>query len=756
MLNKKLKILIFIFLASIGAAAELFAQDVYVKEVRFEGVTRVSEQTLRPMLRTRPGAAVGREEINQDIHDLFGLGFFKDVQVHREGGVYTFVFVEKQVITKIVIEGNKKIKDAPLREAITIPLYQPLREAKVAESVEAIRKLYIDKKYYLAEISHRLRVSEKGDTEFVFSIREHSPALIRQVQFIGNTVFGDEELRKVVRTRRKSGFGWLTGAGKFDEEYLKEDVLRLTFHYLKNGYLKVQVEQPRVTLTKDKKYFFVTFRMTEGDRYRISSVNLEGDILTTQAELMLKLLTKKEQIYNREFIERDLQMLTQLYANQGYAFVHIRPLTETDEIQKTAAITYHIVRGERIAIERIEIHGNTITRDKVIRRELKLKEGDIYNESKLNESKDRVKALGFFKDVNFATPRGSKDNALNLDVTVEEKPTGSFSIGAGFSTVDNFILQGSLQKQNFFGRGWNGEISAELSSRYQQFLFSMTDPYFLDSEWMLGLSSQRTNFRYEDFDRESYGGSFSVGHRLFDYSSINLTYQAEQVSAVDFASFVPQRFKDNASGLTSLISLALIRDNRDNRIYAKKGTYHLVKAEVSGSKLGGDNDFFRITGKSQYYQPLGKKFIFKTFARAGYIENLGNRTLPLFNRFFLGGVNSLRGYYPESIGPTENVVDSTGKARTFVFGGDKMVAFNGEVEYVLFEPAGLNAVVFFDAGNAFGEGETLAFDRLRLDYGFGLRWVSPMGPLRFEWGFPINRKSDERKTVFNFTIGTFF
>lgn len=735
-------------------------EGLYVEKVLIEGTSRISEMTIRSQLQTKPGTVVSREDVNQDIRTLYQLGYFKDVQVDqekgKEGWIYTFHVIEKPLLSKIVIEGNKKIKDDALREVITIPLYQPLSENKVRESMDAMKKLYAAKRYYLVDIDYRIRTAPNGDYEFVFVIKEYSQAFVRQVQFIGNTVFTDEELGGLLKTRKKAFLGWLTGAGKYNEEDLKQDVLRLTFYYLKNGYLRVRVESPQVTISKDRRYLFVTFYLEEGDRYRVGTVDIAGDILTTKEELLQDRLTKPGQIYNREFIEKDLLAMTEAYANQGYAFVHIQPATTTNEVEKVANIIFDIQKGSRISIEKINVKGNTTTRDKVVRRELEIKEGDIYNEHLMKKSREKVQALGFFKDVNFATPRGTRDDTLDLDITVEERPTGSFSVGAGFSTTEDFVFTGSLSKQNFFGLGINGEVSAEVSSRRQQFLFSMVDPYFLDTEWILGVSSFRTVFRFEDFDRDSYGGSFSIGHRFFDYASMSLGYQAEQVTAEDFSALVPQRFRTNASGLTSLVSLTLNRDTRDDRLYANKGMFNSVKGEVSGDKLGGDNDFFRITGKTQLYQPLGKGFSFRIFLRAGYIHSLNNDIIPLYDRFFLGGVNSMRGFFPQSIGAKENVTDANGNPASFVFGGNKMFVSNFEIEYPIYAPVGLKFVTFFDAGNAYSEQETLAFNQMRMNYGFGIRWVSPMGPLRFEWGFPIDRQPDEQKSVFNFTIGQFF
>ncbi|MDP2600300.1 MAG: outer membrane protein assembly factor BamA [Deltaproteobacteria bacterium] len=740
-----------------------FAQEGgghFVQEVRIQGVQRVPESTIRSNIQTQAGRIANREQLNADIRRLFKLGYFQDIQVEQERGAHgmivTFVVIEKAVINKLVITGNHKIKAPAIREVVTVPLYQTLNEKRLAESVVAIKNLYAKKNYYSVDVSWRVETTPEGEYELVLDIREYPMAVIRQVQFVGNTVFTDDELRKQIRTKKKGTLSFMTGTGHYKEEDLKQDVLRLTFHYLKNGYLKVRVENPKVSLTKDKRYFFVTFHLEEGDRYRIGKVGVAGDILTTREELISKLQTKPGQIYNRELIEKDMQELTKLYGNQGYAFVNIQPVTDTDEVAKTADIIYTIEKGPRIFIERIEISGNTTTRDKVIRREMKVKEGDVYSESEIEQSRQKIAALGFFKEVNFATPRGARDDMLVLKISVEEKPTGSFSVGAGFSTTEDFILSGSISKQNFFGRGWNGEISAEASSRRQQFLLNMTDPYFFDSEWIVGMSAFKTAYRFTDFNRDSYGGSFSIGHRFFDNMSVSLGYEAEEVDATDFQTFVPASFREDASGLTSLVSFTLNRDTRDNRIYASKGMFNQAKMEVSGSKLGGSNNFWRASGKVQFYQPVVDQLVFKTYLRIGYIKSMDDGIVPLFERYFLGGVNTLRGFYPLSIGPSEIVPGPLGTPVTFVFGGDKMMVINAELEYPIIPSLGLKGVGFFDAGNAYGEGSNFSFEEIRMDWGFGLRWVSPMGPLRFEWGFPIDRQPGEQKTVFNFTIGHFF
>jgi outer membrane protein insertion porin family len=733
-----------------------------VREVVLQGNVRTSEETIRATIRTVPGSVLSPEMVNRDIKALYKLGQFRDIKVEKKpvrGGVrLTYIFVEKPLIAEISFQGNRKIKSDDLRPEVTQRVFDVLDEKAVAESKQKIRDAYAKKGYYLAEVEYHLeRVDDSGDAKLVFDIQERARVAVRRVLFMGNKVFRDSELRKEIKTKQKTMFSFLTGSGKYEDDMLKNDVLLLTYHYLNHGYLKVKVSPPRVTISKDRRYIFVSFQIHEGDQYRIGEVTLSGDILTTEPELKGILNTKKGQIYVQRTLEEDILRLTDRYGDEGYAYANILPRTVPDDVTLTADIDINIQKGHRITIERINISGNTVTRDKVIRREMELKENDRYSERRLRRSREKLMRLGYFEEVNFATPRGSRDDTMVLNITVKERPTGSFNIGAGFSSVENFILSASVQKQNFFGYGISGAISMELSKRRQLFLLSLSDPYFLDSEWIAGLSAYRSAYHYTDFRRESTGGELTLGHRFFDNFSAHLGYQIEEVKVSDFSLAVPQLFKQNASGLTSALSLSVARDTRDNRILPTKGTFNIVTQEVSGTKLGGENDFYRVNFRSMFYQPIWKSIIFKQFFRVGYIKSLNDQPVPLFERFFTGGVNSLRGFFPNSVGPRLRIPKSpSGKDEEFVYGGDKLLLFITELELPIYDPAGIRAVVFFDAGNAFAENENYSILNLRADYGFGLRWNSPMGPLRFEWGIPINRRPDEDAVVFNFTIGSFF
>lgn len=747
--------LLLLFISSAALAAPA------IRVIEVQGNTITPAESVKAMIGSREGSAYDRDQVHRDVKALYDSGRFSDVWVDKlsaAGGVkLVFHVVEKPVVSKISFEGNRKIKDKALKKDITIEPYTQLSQALLLESMEKIREAYHKKDYNLVEVDYELRPTEEGEAELVFKIKENQKTFINKVSFIGNRVFSDKKLRGVVKSRKKGMFSFLSGSGKLREELLEADMALLIRHYLNHGYLRINVSTPQVEVTKDKKYIYITYRIEEGKQYRIRNIKVGGDILTTPEELLALLKTEEGTIYNQMIVDQDLETLTVLYGNEGYAFANIRPVPDIYDEEETVDLTFYIERGKRIKIEKININGNTVTRDKVIRRELKIKENDIYNEEKVRLSKTKLMQLGYFESVDFSTPRGSTDDTLILNIDVKEKPTGSFNLGAGFSTVDKFIFSASVAKQNFFGYGWSGQIAAELSSRRQLFYAQIDDPYFLDTDWMLGLSGYRMVYRYQDFDRESVGGSISVGRRLFDYSSVSIGYTFEEVEVTDFSAIVPQIFRDNASGRTSEVSLTVARDTRDNRIFPAKGSYNVVTSELSGSKLGGQNDYYRVIGNSRWYFPIKWGFVAKFNGRIGYIKSLNDQAVPLFERFFTGGVNSLRGYYPLSVGPKLRIPASvSGGDCEFGYGGNKELLFNVELEVPIYAPGGFKGVLFFDAGNAFAENQNYSIVNLLADYGFGLRWLSPMGPLRFEFGFPIIKRPGDDPMVFNFTVGSFF
>ncbi len=731
-----------------------------VRAIEVKGNVRVDRQAVLSTIETKVGSAYVPDKVRRDVQALYRMGAFDDVQVEKTsvaGGVrLTYIVSERAHVTKVVFAGNRKVKEDKLKALSDVKPFGPADSRRIDATIRKIQDHYVSQGYHLAEIEPEFKKipGEEGQ-ELVFHVREGSPIKVRRINFIGNKAFSDKQLRSKVRTKEKGYLSWLTSGGKYQDEAVKRDTTFLAHHYQNNGYLKVKVSPPQVYLSRDRQWITVTYRVEEGEKYKVRNVGMDGDILTTREELISKFKLKPGQIYARKNVEEDLMLLSQVYGDQGYAFANINPAIQPHDEDLTADVIYVAQKGPRVHIEKINISGNTITRDKVIRRELRIKENTLYNETRLRESQQRVQALGYFEEVNFATPKGSADDKIHINISVKEKPTGTFSIGAGFSSAENFIFTASIAKQNFLGYGISGQFSTELSSKRQLFILSFEDPHFLDSEWSLGVSGFRTVNVFEDFDRRSFGGSLTFGRALFEHWYFRLGYQIENVNVGDFRTTVPAVFTQNLSGLTSATSFSLIRDTRNNRLFPTKGMYQAASVEYAG--LGGDNDFIRWTENFRYYQPIWKKLTGKINLTVSQISSLNSLPVPLFERFFMGGVNSLRGYVLRSVGPSVQIPSSpTGGDNRFVFGGNKMIQGNFELEIPLYSPAGFNLVSFVDVGNAFAEDENFSITRLRAAYGFGLRWNSPLGPLRFEWGFPFHRNPGEDKAVFNFTIGSFF
>jgi outer membrane protein insertion porin family len=740
----------------------VFAESIV--NVDFSGLVSVSEPAVRAKIQSLEGTEYSEASVNKDVKSLYATGYFKDVSVSRQatgGGVkLVFSLIEKMTVGKVTVQGNKKIKKDEIREALSLRDADLLDPAKIAESKKAIYRLYEKKGYYLADIDSSIEPfdADENQVELVFTIHENKAVKIKRIRFIGNKDFNDKKLRGKIKSKEKGSFSFVSGSGKLNLEKLASDVQMLRYFYLDNGYLHVKVDEPSVTLTRDKESIYISLPVHEGKPFTVSSVAVAGDLLTTEEELTRQFAQKAGKLYRKSLEIEDLQFLERFYGDQSYAFANIVPQIDADDVSHTAKVTYYVQKGPKIKIGKILIKGNDVTRDKVIRRELRIFENAYYSQTNLEMSKTRLYQLGYFESVNVSTPRAEDDSKVDVIIEVKEKNTGSFSVGAGFSTLESFIFTASIQKDNFFGMGWSGGVSANISKLRQDFSVSMSDRYFLDTKWYFGFTAQRFQSALNrDFDQSRFGGTVSFGREIFDFFDVRMGYQIEDVSVANFSSQVPAFFQQNASGLTSGVFGSLTYDRRDNKLLTTKGYFATVVGEYMGEALGGTNNHWKVTSDTRTFFRLPKKIVLKGRGMFGYINSLESDPVALFDRFFLGGVNSLRGYDLNTIGPQIRVPQtSTGGDLPFSYGGNKMLMFNVELELPLYAQAGVAAVIFFDAGNAYGETESMTLTGLRLDYGAGLRWNSPFGPMRFEWGFPINKQEGESGAVFNFTIGSSF
>lgn len=758
-----------------GAAAE----PPTIDEVRFEGLTRIDRETAARRIVTKAGDRLDRERLSGDIRSLFATGAFEDVQVvarPADGGRVVLVFrvKERPAVDQILIQGNDEVDEEDIRKKITIRTATILDVQKVESSADAIREHYVEQGYFLAEIDWRLVPKPDNLVDVVFVVREHAKVKVRTIEFVGNLRVPASELKAVMATQEGNLLGFLTGKGMFSREMFEEDVRRLEFFYNTKGYAEARIDPPVVMLSRDRQFITISITVHEGEQYTVGKVSIETppgeEMLFPVEELRKKLTLKPGQIFNALNVQRDDMTLGDLYKDLGYAFATVSNPHVLHREQRLIDFTYLIQKGEKARFGRIDIIGNDGTRDWTIRRELRVYEGDLYSETKLRESEARVKRLGFFEKVEIRPKPGRTTAEVDLTVEVKERQTGAFTVGAGISSIENFMFQAQVSKQNFLGRGQNLSLQATLSSLRTIFMLSFEEPYLFDTDFTMALDLYNYEILFFNFTRATKGVDLTLGRRLSTELKLpspweiglSATYKLEGVDVSTGGqkgvSDIPVAYLTQ-SGITSSIMGTVWFDSRDDKMFPTKGNLSSASLEWAGGAIGSDFQYMRAKLKSRQYFPLFLGAVLKISGEFGWIGNPGgSAAVPLFERFFVGGIFTIRGFERYSLGPTI----PTGSARDpgaylypFNIGGNKQLLFTSEVEFPIFTPIGIRGVVFFDAGNAFDDDEPVNIIDLRTSAGFGIRWWSPIGPLRFEWGFPLRPHEGEPPMVFEFNIGTF-
>ncbi|SNB45009.1 outer membrane protein assembly factor BamA [Geobacter sp. DSM 9736] len=769
MLNRLFLLLLLLILAIPAAHAD----DERVVEVLVKGNRRIEAAAIANVLKTTAGSYLFPEQVDEDVRAIFRLGHFQDVKAEisrgDKGTVLTFLVTEKPVVREIRIEGNKEVSTEKIREVLEIRTNTIYSPNDVAKSIKKVKKLYADDGYYLAEIDTRTEKRSANEVRVLLTVKEGDKVLIRKILFEGNRAFSDRKLKKVMETNEKGWFSWLTSSGTYKEEVLKNDANLIADLYYNNGYVNVKVGEPVVTVMPDKRGLEVRIGITEGEQFSVGALGFKGDLLESEAELAKQLKLKTGEIFSRGTLRGDVFTLTDIYADKGYAFANITPLSKADAERKIIDVTFDLEKGEKVYIDRINIGGNVKTRDKVIRREIKLAEGELYSATALKRSKQNLMNLGFFEEANLATARGRADNKLNLNVDVKEKPTGTFSIGGGYSSLDGIIGQGSIQQANFLGLGLKLNAAASIGGKSQTYNLGLTDPYFLDTRWTLGADLYRTERDYLDFTRRVTGGDIKAGYPLSDTVSTFWVYKFEDKKVYNLSAALENNILTGqaqpveTSATTSSVTGSITRNTTDYRLDPSRGMVNNLSVEVAG--LGGTSRYARYIGNTTVFFPAWWGTVFSLRGEVGHIQGIGKQ-VPIDEKFFLGGINTIRGYAGRTVSPVNTnrpflPVDSSGEAARSLnevyLGGDTEAFFNAEYQFPLIKDAGLKGVLFFDTGNSF-DSKAAVFDRFLSSYGFGIRWFSPMGPLRLEYGIPLNPRAeiDQSGGRLEFSIGGFF
>jgi len=650
-------------------------------------------------------------------------------------------------------------------------------------------------------------VKNENTYDVVFIIKEHAQVEVRKITFVGNHAISDAEIAKYMATRTSGPLSFLTGSGKFNRELFDRDMTMIQALYWDRGYINIQVGKPRVELSADRRYIFLSVPLVEGPRYNVGRINVierdteghEIKLLGGRRKVRSMVRTERGKYFSRTSIMEDVNRITRFYQDKGYAYTNVDLKTLTDEKSRIVDLVLEVSRGPLVHFERIEIRGNTKTRDRVVRRQLNIFEGDNFSQTGLDISNARVTQLGFFESVDITHRPGSSNDQVIVTVQVAEKHTGQFQVGMGFSTVDKFIGQARITEQNFMGHGQTVSLQAQISSMRQLFNFDFWEPHFLDTDWTLAFKLFNTTMSQIDYSKTSTGGQVTLGHPLLlrdlrFYVSYNLQHNSVEtgnnsgllIGGQETTSKFNQLplaylFKD---GLSSSITGRLVLDLRNNRLFPTKGSYNSISTELASKYMGSEFDYTRYIFSSKWYVPLFWKFVFRVNGNVGLIQSNTKQGLPISLRYRSGGIMDVRGFYPHSLGPKLSIPPTFNPnaeplPNGISIGGNLRVTLNTEIEFPILEMAGIKGVVFFDAGNSFNTESTwcLAVDGkesdgrgitkfndpcnqnpfyLRTSVGFGFRWFSPMGPLRFEWGFPLKRYAGEQKTMFEFTFGNFF
>lgn len=721
-------------------------RELGIKDIEVSGNKKIEDSAILNVVKSEQGRLISSRTLSDDIKAIYKMGYFSDVQVKisesAAGRIITYVVEEKPLITDITVQGNDDIDEEDIRNVLTVKTRQVLNLDKIKSDVENIKTLYYDKGYLNAEVECNVEKEGTRGVRVVFTIEERRKLLIEKIAFEGNKAFADDELKDIMEVSEAGFFHFISDSGVLKRDKLKEDISKLNVFYLNHGYINARVGEPEIK--HDKEGIYISIPITEGKQFKVGTVEIAGDTLSTpRDELVEKLKINKKDYFDRDSIMQDLEFLTESCKNEGYAYANVIPKTTPREKEGKVDVVYRIEKGNKIYFNRISIAGNTKTRDKVIRRALFIDEGDLYSGEKLRKSYMKLMNLRYFEEINFETEKGSKENYTDVTIHVKEKPTGLFSIGAGYSAVDDAIVMAQVSQQNLFGRGQELSLKAFFGSKTTNYELSFIEPWLFDRPLWSKYDAWNMEREYDSYDLDTKGLRMTLGHLLFEHVKgyIGYEYTIDDVMHVedDASRYIREQEGETT---TSGVTLTIRRDTTNDWMFPSEGSVNSVSIRHAGTIFQGDNSFTKYSGNSSWYFPLPLDNVFAVKGRIGYLQANEGRKLPIYERYVLGGIRTLRGL--EDVGPID---PETGD----VIGGTTMLVFSGEFIFPLIKDAGMKGVVFYDMGNAWESGYHL--DDMRKTAGLGVRWYSPIGPLRLEWGYVLDRKEGESAYKWEFTIG---
>src|SRR5688500_4388158 len=746
-------------LAWAGAAAQGFEPFV-VKDIRVEDLQRTEPGTVFSYLPVKVGEAMAEQKAQAALRALYATGFFADVRLETENGVLVVFVQERPAVAQIDFAGMKEFEPEAVRKVLR---EQGLAEGRIFDrsvlgnAEQELKRQYLSRGLYGAEVQTTVTPLERNRVGINIAVTEGEVAKIRGINIVGAQAFRESELLGLFVLRTPGWLTWYTKHDRYARDKLAADLETLRSYYQNRGYLDFTIESTQVSITPDRRDIYITVNINEGERYTVSDVRLSGQMLVPREELQKLLQLKPGDVFSREKLAASTKAIADRLGNDGYAFANANAIPEVDKDKRTVAFNVVIDPGRRVYVHRIDVAGNTRTRDEVIRRELRQFEGAYYDASKIQLSRRRIDRTGFFSEVTVDTQpvEGSADQ-IDVTYTVKERPTGSLLVGIGFSSVEQFAVSASLRQSHAFATG--KFVSATVNSGRVNTVYALSyhNPYYTIDGVSQGFDvykreTDASSLSVAPYSTDALGGGVKFGYPISETTTVDFGVNLESVKLTTFAnspqqylSFVESFGNEYRSGaLTS----GWQRDTRDSVILTTAGNFMRASAELAG----GDLKYYRLNYQHQWFYPLSRDYTLMLRGDLGYAGGLSTRPLPFFKAFFVGGPDSVRGYEAFSLGPRDINGDAIGGRTKVVLGAEFLFPMPGATR-----EQSLRLAAFLDSGQAYGQGEKVDLGELRYSPGIALSWLSPFGPLRLAIGHPLNAKRGDEVQRLQFTFGTGF
>lgn len=763
------KSLLAALISGLFALPALAFEPFAVKDIRIEGIQRTEAGTVFSYLPVKVGDTLTDERAAQAIRALFATGFFKDVRIEVERDVMVVVVQERPAISQIDFVGMKEFEKDQIKKA--------LKETGIAEgrifdrslldkAEQEMKRQYLSRGKYGVNITTTITPLERNRVGINFNIEEGQAAKIKQINLVGNQSFKEKDLLALFELTTPGWLTWYSKNDQYSRQKLSADLEKLKSYYMNRGFLEFAVDSTQVSISPDKQDVYITINITEGERYQVASVKIAGDLTVPEPELRQLVKLKPGDVFSREKVNDSTKAITDRLGKDGYAFANVNAAPELDKEKHQVAFTIFVDPGKRVYVRRINVTGNTKTRDEVIRREMRQMEGGWYDADRVALSKQRVDKLGFFQDVTVETPAvpGTADQ-LDVNVNVTEKPTGNLMLGVGFSSTEKLILSGSIAQNNIFGSGKNVSTQLNTGKINKVIAFSYTDPYFTLDGISQGFDVYHrtvnpTSLTVGNYKTSSTGGGLRFGFPIAEKEAISFGIGIDTTSVSTYTDS-PQRYLDfvrdfGKTNITVPVTASWVSDGKDSFIYPTSGT--MQRAGVEWALPGADLKYYRVTYQLQHFFPLNKTFALMVNGEFGMANGYGGQGLPFYKNFYAGGIGSVRGFATASLGPRDSLCTAGVCTPTDDrLGGNRRVIGNTELLWgVPGMEKSLRMGWFFDAGQIYAKGDHFDLGTLRYSTGLSAAWISPLGPLKFSIAQPLNDKAGDKTERFQFQMGTTF